>query len=204
MPSGFNRIRVLLGAAMLGSALVLVGCTATQPTAQSAAPEPVSTGPMPDFGGDDSVAYAGTLWRRLVERNLAGPGALSAKPYEGTHPHGIVLVSYETPLKMGAHTGVVVVKNNYGGEGVSVSAVADDPDRYLESVTVMFKREPGYDVDNKDWFWAKFKPEGNVDVNSGGVPLAGRVAKGKPEGCIACHKLAPGADYVFNHDRFVD
>ncbi len=115
-----------------------------------------------------------------------------------------MLVSFETPLQMGEHTGIVIVKNNYEGDGVSVTAVADDPDRYLAAVTVMFKREPGYDAENKDWFWAKFKPEGNVEVNPNGVPLAGRVAKGKPEGCIACHKLAPGSDYVFNHDRFVD
>ena len=32
--------------------------------------------------------------------------------------------------------------------------------------------------------------------------LAGRVAKGAPKGCIACHRAAPGGDLVFNNDRF--
>jgi len=34
------------------------------------------------------------------------------------------------------------------------------------------------------------------------MKLAGRVAKGAPTGCIACHKAAPGGDYIFNHDRY--
>jgi hypothetical protein len=35
------------------------------------------------------------------------------------------------------------------------------------------------------------------------MSLAGRVAKGANEGCIACHTSAPGKDYVFTHDRFM-
>ena len=27
--------------------------------------------------------------------------------------------------------------------------------------------------------------------------LAGKVAKGKPKGCIACHSAAPGGDFMF-------
>ena len=45
-------------------------------------------------------------------------------------------------------------------------------------------------------------PEGSLDQNPKGIPLAGRVAKGMDQGCIACHKAAPGGDYVFNHDRY--
>ena len=68
----------------------------------------------------------------------------------------------------------------------------------------MFRREKGYDADNKDWFWAKYKPDGSLDTNPKGMQLAGRVAKGAAQGCIACHKAAPGGDLVFNNDRYAD
>ncbi len=79
--------------------------------------------------------------------------------------------------------------------------MANDPHKYLKAITVMFKRERGYDADNRNWFWAKFKPDGSLDKNPKGVALAGRVMKGANKGCIACHKSAPGGDMVFNFDR---
>ena len=63
----------------------------------------------------------------------------------------------------------------------------------------MFQREDGYDSDNQNWFWAKFTPDGGLDKNPKGMMLAGRVAKGKPKGCIACHTAAPGGDYIFTN-----
>lgn len=65
----------------------------------------------------------------------------------------------------------------------------------------MYRREAGYDADNGNWFWAKYTPYGEVEQNTSGVYLAGRVAKGATKGCIACHKSAPGNDMVFNTDR---
>jgi len=61
----------------------------------------------------------------------------------------------------------------------------------------MFRREAGYDADNGDWFWAMFMADGTVGKNGMGMRLAGRVAKGMDEGCIACHTAADGDDYVF-------
>ena len=66
-----------------------------------------------------------------------------------------------------------------------------------------YQRESGYDSDNEDWFWAKYMPDGSLAVKSKmgmKIRLAGRVAKGKSEGCIACHHGAPGGDYVFASD----
>lgn len=156
---------------------------------------------MAPFGGDDSVKYADELWGQLGKVNLVGANASVSKPYDGQHPHGAVLDTIEGTLKVKGHTGVVIVKRNYGGEDVSIANVANDPGAYLKAVTVMFKREVGYDSENKDWFWAKYKPDGSLDQNEAGMSLAGRVAKGKPKGCIACHSNAPGGDMVFNNDR---
>lgn len=154
------------------------------------------------FGDEDSVDYAGKLWKELSKANLVGDNPIIGKHYQGVHPHGAVLDTIEGNVKVKDHRGHVIVKRNYGGKDVSVQKVANDPSKYLGAVTVMFKREAGYDPENGDWFWAKYKPNGELDKNPKGMQLAGRVAKGKPEGCIACHSGAPGKDMVFLHDRF--
>jgi hypothetical protein len=81
-----------------------------------------------------------------------------------------------------------------------VEAVSGSPHRYLAAVTVMVQREAGYDPDNNDWFWVKYKPDGEIDKNPKGIALAGRVAKGMDSGCIACHAEAQNNDYVFTND----
>ena len=186
--------RLLFAGLAVGLACTIASCTTTVPKEEVQA--------MPPFGGEDSVAYAQALWSRLAERHLVGPGAITAKPYLGTHPHGVVLVTYEGEVQMSNHVGVAIIKNNYTGAAVSESSVANDPMQNLDAITVMFKREKGYDPDNADWFWVKYQTDGSLFVNAEGVPLAGRVAKGQRQGCIACHKLAPGGDFVYNHNRF--
>lgn len=84
-----------------------------------------------------------------------------------------------------------------------MASVKADPDKYPKGVTVMFKREAGYGLEDKDWFWAKDKPDGSLFTKEKMVmeiPLAGRIAKGKPEGCVSCHKGAPGGDFIFAQD----
>ncbi len=155
----------------------------------------------PPFGGKDSQAYAAKLWTALTQARLAGAGALHTKPYEGEDPHGAILETIDTTLAVGGHSGAVIVKRNYGPKGITAEQVANNPGKYLKAVTVMFKREKGYDADNQDWFWAKFNPNGSLQMNPKKMALAGRVAKGMDAGCIACHKAAPGGDYVFLSDR---
>jgi len=66
----------------------------------------------------------------------------------------------------------------------------------------MFRREKGFNSDNKDWFWVKYALDGTVMKNPKAMSLAGRVAKGMEKGCIACHAGALGNDKVFNHDNY--
>lgn len=61
---------------------------------------------------------------------------------------------------------------------------------------------PGYDPDNLDWFWARYNPDGSIAENPMGVALAGRVAKGMEDGCIACHAGAAD-DMVFTSDHLI-
>jgi hypothetical protein len=152
------------------------------------------------FGGPEDADYAKSLWKALVKAKMVGPDSIMSTPYTGTHPHGAILDTIDGKLKVKRDTNVVIVKRNYGGEGVSKTNVANNPSKYLKAVTVMYKRK-GYDADNQDWFWVKYKPDGSLHTNPKGVKLAGRVAKGMPQGCIACHTAAPGGDMVFNYDR---
>lgn len=154
----------------------------------------------PPFGGPANVAYAKTLWAALEEAQLVGKDAYSSVPYEGTEPHGVILATIEGAIDVDNHTGTVIVKNNFGGQGVTKEKVANDPNNWLRAVTVMFQREAAYDPDNQNWFWAKYLPDGSLDKNPKAMKLAGRVAKGAEVGCIACHKGAPGGDYLFIRD----
>jgi len=151
------------------------------------------------FGGEKDVKYAKKLWKAMTKAGYVGEDSRMSRPYTGQHPHGAILDTVEGKIKVGWKTLNVIVKRNYGGEGVSIGNVANDPAKYLKAVTVMLKR-PGYDPDNKDWYWAKFNADGSLDVNPKGMMLAGKVAKGAPKGCIACHTAAPGGDMMFLHD----
>ena len=155
-------------------------------------------GEMP-FSGPDSVDYSKGLWSALGAAKLVESSADNPAPYKGVHPHGAVLTTATSSVEVNGHSGKVIVKKNYGGEGVSVDAVAKDPAKYLKAVTVMFQREDGYDAENQNWFWAKFTANGGLHKNDKGMMLAGRIAKGKPEGCIACHTAAPGGDMIYTN-----
>ena len=146
---------------------------------------------------------AANLWTVLEQDKLVGDDMIRARVYPGTPPHGKILETLYQRVTVDGHTGIAIIKRNYAGPGVSVDAVKDNPQKYLKAVTVMFKREAGYDPEDKDWFWAKYKPDGSLHTKHKmmmDIPLAGRVAKGKPEGCISCHKSAPGGDFVFGQN----
>ncbi len=168
--------------------LVMVGAASCSSTKQS--------GKMmkPPFGQPADVTYAKTLWTKL---NKSGLNQTPATLYIGGPPHGKVREVLESKIN-GKR---VIVKRNYGGKGITVKSVARNRTKYLKAITVMAKRETGYDSDNKDWFWVKYKPNGKLFVNPMGMKLAGRVAKGMDKGCIACHKSASGNDLVFIHNK---
>lgn len=146
------------------------------------------------FGNAADIDYAKNLWQQLNRKKL---NSTPATLYTGGPPHGKVREVLEGTI----HGKRVIVKRNYGGEDVSVKTVARNRDKYLKSITVMAKRETGYDPENNDWFWAKFKPDGELHKNPKGMFLAGRIAKGMDKGCIACHTSASGNDMVFVHNK---
>lgn len=149
------------------------------------------------FGTETDTAYAAELWAVMEELRMVGDSMIHAIPYEGIEPHGLMLETFFTEGTVDGHTGTLIVKRNYGPEGVSAEEVQADPDKHLAAITIMFRREAGYDPDNQDWFWGKYLPDGTLDKNPKGMELAGRVAKGADAGCIACH--SGSENYLFTN-----
>jgi len=155
------------------------------------------------FSNPEDIAFANQLWKDMTSARLVGKNSFHAMPYETPPPHGNFVEPMDGMLTVNGRTDIVIVKRNFGKRGVTTKEqVANNPNKYMTSITVMFKREKGYDPDNKDWFWAKYAPGGKLMKNPKGMSLAGRVAKGAPKGCIACHSGAPGGDMVYIHDRY--
>jgi hypothetical protein len=147
------------------------------------------------FGNAEDTEYATKLWQIMLEQKLVGDDSIKVRPFEGNEPHGAIQEVLATTTTVDGHSGRLLVKRNHGGkEGLSVEDVYDDPLTNLAAITIMFKREGGYDAENLDWFWAKYLPSGELDKNPKGMQLAGRVAKGAEMGCIACHTAAGGED----------
>ena len=153
---------------------------------------------MAPFGTEEDTAYAQLLWDVMAAARLVGKDAIMSAPYDGTPPHGLMLETFYTSATVNGHTGTLIVKRNYGPEGVTAEQILADPGKHLGSITVMFQREDGYDADNQNWFWVKYLPDGSLDKNPKGMQLAGRVAKGADKGCIACHSNED--DYIYTTD----
>ncbi|MGR3633346.1 cytochrome P460 family protein [Limimaricola soesokkakensis] len=154
----------------------------------------------PMFGGEEDQAYAQQVWQAMTDQHLAGDGAIMSFPYPGTDPHGMMLETFYTTATIDGHEGALVVKRNYGPEGVSVDEVLGAPAEHLGALTIMFQREAGYDDETGNWFYAKYLPDGSLDQSPDGMALAGLVGKNAEAGCIACHQNAGGDDYLFTTD----
>ncbi|NIW35421.1 MAG: hypothetical protein GWN32_02375 [Gemmatimonadetes bacterium] len=133
------------------------------------------------------------LWAHLQEEHYASSWALwpgKGRLYMGQEPHGMRLTTYVNDiaaraLASGAEEmpdGAIVVKENF------------TPDSALAAITVMYKRN-GYNPDHANWFFSKFRPDGEVDQAPNGMRLAGRVP-----GCQNCHGSKKDNDYIFTSE----
>ncbi len=156
-------------------------------------PNQVSSGEP--FGGPEDVKFSEQLWKAMTDARLVGNRSITAMPYTGS-VHKTILITLDSTVHIGGRTGLVIVKKMYQGPDISIDKVINDPTKNLKIVAVMFKREKGYDPDNKDWFYTKFDPDGTPQKNKKGKLITGRAGK-----CIGCHQSAPGDDYVYSYDR---
>ncbi|MFQ5506758.1 MAG: cytochrome P460 family protein [Planctomycetota bacterium] len=150
------------------------------------------------FGSRRDVAFARDLWKAMKGYEH---WKLTTPVYKGGSPHGKWVRLYSTFVGVGGKSYPIIVKDNFGGRGVTTERIQKDRKAFLKAVTVMLRREPGYDRENQDWFYAKYAPDGTVEKNPKGMLLAGRVAKGMNKGCISCHLQAQGNDFLFSNDE---
>lgn len=134
---------------------------------------------LPDASAEAVLAYLSAADFRNSWDLWPGKG----EKYEGTEPHGALLTTYLNPAAAQAATsgagrmppGAIVVKDNFM------------PDGMLGASTVMYKIE-GYNPEAGDWWWAKFMPDGSVDMDG--------MAQGRVEMCIGCHAKGADNDYL--------
>lgn len=174
---------------MLGiTVLILSGCS-NQSKQMSESKKMMS----PPFGGQEDQSTAKSIWKDSSNyrswnsfKNLEGY-------QDGQSPHGKFVRYYINKVAEGDSNnfpdGSVIVKENYMAKEESK----------LAAITIM-KKIKNYDPENKDWFWVKFSPSGMIAKNPKGMALAGRVAKGMEQGCIACHQYADRDDFVYAND----
>jgi len=160
------------------------------------------------FSGSADVLFAHQLWQAMEAKHLVGKQSIPLTPFfGGAKPHGMILEIYHHKLTVGNHKGFLILKRNYNGKGVSVKTVSRNRKKYLTSITIMYKREAGYDEANLNFFWARYKPDGSLftkEMSGRKLQLAGRLIKGKDrasnKGCLYCHASAGGGDYIFYPD----
>jgi hypothetical protein len=150
------------------------------------------------FGGDADVAFAHELWKAMAAH---ADWPMQSDIYPGTSPHGKFLRVTYNLVHVDGKPYHLIIKDNFVGEDATQAKVAAHPARYQGPVTIMLQREPGYDPDDNDWFWVKYRPDGSIEKAENGLAMAGRVAKGSTKGCIACHAKAGGGDYVYSNDE---
>lgn len=158
--------------------LVSAGC-GDEETPPTATVTPAAESPA---GAQDRPAAAGAeLFQYIVSEKYGDWKMWPGKEafYPGTEPHGSLLTTYVTDgafaaieSKQGSiPEGEIIVKENY------------TPERKLDALTVMYKVS-GYDPASNDWFWVKYKPDGQIE------------AEGKVEGCITCHGQQRSNDFI--------
>jgi len=144
-----------------------------------------------ESGGDaKDPAFAQKFWNYLQEADYQEkwsrwPGH-EEEFIEGSSPHGAFLKVYVNDQVTGnlesPPTKSIIVKENY------------NKDKKLVAITPMYRVGNDYDPDHKNWYWAKYKPDGTL------FEMKGMKLSGKVEGCINCHSSAKGNDYIFTND----
>ncbi len=151
-----------------GVLLVLMSCGTTDPDATTS---------------EDLSSYQ--TWTKVNDETITGDatGTLGQQVHEGAGGFREVFVnSVGAPVYAGESStpfpvGTIIVKESY--------PEADGSKGELANLTVMVKREAGYDSSNGDWEWAMLGPDM-------GIRTQGRLAS-----CYQCHAVAADTDYSF-------
>jgi hypothetical protein len=161
-------MKTTLGIATLSAVLFLLAACATTDAGKTSAA--------------DFADYQG--WTKVNTETITGDvTAMLGSAHEGNKGFREVYVNAAgeaVALGRAAYPfpeGTVVVKESYKDSGGSKGALAN--------LTIMAKRESGYDSDNGDWEYIMASPSQSVQM------------QGKLTMCSDCHAAAFDSDYVF-------
>jgi hypothetical protein len=165
--------------APIGLAFGLAGCAASDSVSAAATADAAP----PEAGVDETIQSQAARYKAFTRMNIA---AFQTQQHAGgamvnVYVNAVALDSYRTiiPVQMPASTfefpvGSMVVKEMLEASGTVL--------------TVMYKREQGYDPNNKNWWYGRLSPDG-VPTN--------RAFVGRVDFCVACHAGAAKTDYVW-------
>lgn len=127
---------------------------------------------------DADAQFSAALWEALTAAGLAGSGALRTHRYRGRPPHRGMVEQIDGLLRVAGRINPVLVLTEFDASGTA------------RAWRIMYRR-PGYSPAAADWFWASYSASGAL------LPAAEQNS-----GCANCHSVAPGADFVFSHNRY--
>ena len=91
----------------------------------------------PPFGDAENVAYAAAVWAQMEGYRS---WKMTTDVYPGKSPHGAFLRLFSSYVTVNGASHPIIVKENYGGRGVSAEGIAADQDAFLAAVTIMLQR----------------------------------------------------------------
>ncbi|MGB2905918.1 MAG: cytochrome P460 family protein [Candidatus Aminicenantaceae bacterium] len=136
-------------------------------------------GPTSEMPGPDAAA----LWEYITKESPykdwgfwddhkdIQPGNSPHGPFHRVYVNEVLLKTDGTPAPYGS----IQVKESF------------DSNKKLTALTVMYKIE-GFNPEGGDWFWARYSLDGKANP------------AGKVQGCIGCHAVKSGNDYIIVHD----
>ena len=167
-----RRSLVLMGAELIGIALLLAGCAGAESEDMS--------DDAPEASGAAIIEYLNAADYQNAWQHLPGVEPM----YTGGDPHGALLSTYFNAIALQAITdkagsipeGGMVVKENFM------------PDGKLAAITVMYKAAGYENPDANGWFFLKYAPDGVIE------------AEGPVPGCTECHGDVADNDFLFTAD----
>lgn len=123
------------------------------------------------------------LWEYMTKENPYGrypawPGKEGI--YESTMPPGDILRLYVNDLALDT---IVNKKGMFPNGSLLIKEIYTE-EKKVSLLTVMYKAK-GFNPKGNDWYWVKYKPDGEVKL------------EGKGEVCIGCHVGVADNDFVF-------
>lgn len=161
---------------------------------------PAATANNAGYGAAGDVARAEMLWPLLEARGLVGADPVQTQLVLAREPVGQLIETLGARLSIEGEERLAFVKRVYAS-GVSPAEIDADRLGLLVHTVAMIRAERGYNAQADDWFFVRYGPEGAILTDQNGVPEAGRLHGQSDIGCMACHRTAPGDDFLFTTDR---